>query len=136
MILSQLIDSDTDLPALARQLDIPVLAGLQHQGDLSVIPSSMASGYRSPRRGVPATGVAVLRGEAGGNTHLLLAAGPVLFEHRVASATDLDLGWLHVPDGAEAYLDHPEHGNSGIAPGRYVLRRKREQTDALRLVVD
>lgn len=29
-------------------------------------------------------------------------------------------------DGATAWLDHPEHGNTGIGPGRYVLRRKRE----------
>jgi hypothetical protein len=31
-----------------------------------------------------------------------------------------------------AYLVHPEHGGSGIAPGRYVIRRQRERSDRWR----
>jgi len=30
-----------------------------------------------------------------------------------------------------AYLIHPEHGATGIAPGRYVIRRQREQSNTL-----
>jgi hypothetical protein len=141
VILSQLLH-DGDLRALARELDVPVLSGLQHQGDVSVIPIRMATNYIKPRRPVPADGISLLQGQSDGNTHLLLASGSVLFDlwQRTSSSyidiTRLTLGCLLVGAGAEAYLDHPEHGNSGIAPGRYVLRRKREMASELRLVID
>jgi hypothetical protein len=141
VILSQLVNGSTDLRALALELDVPVVAGLQHQGDVSVVPVRMAGNYVKPRRPVPAAGVPVMPGRSNGNTHLLLAAGDVLFEHWRASASGishsrLTLGCLFVGEGAEAYLDHLEHGNSGIAPGRYVLRRKREMAGEQRLVAD
>jgi hypothetical protein len=135
MVLSDLIVSGTDLETLARKLEVPTVAGLQHQGDVSVIPAAMVDDYHAPRTPVPTTGVAVLGGDATGNTHLLLASGRVLFDPYPAMQT-LTLGSLHVTEQATAYLDHPEHGNSGIAPGRYVLRRKREQADELRMVTD
>jgi hypothetical protein len=31
-----------------------------------------------------------------------------------------------------AYLIHPEHGGSGIPPGRYIIRRQRERSGASR----
>jgi hypothetical protein len=86
----------------------------------------MVSDYGEPHSPVPASGVAVVGGESTGNTHLLLAAGRVLYDPRPSFLDDLTLGCLRVFAGATAYLDHPEHGNSGIAPGEYVLRRKRE----------
>lgn len=135
-ILSEHIDTDRTFTDLAAEWDIPAIAALQHQGDVSVVPASMAGDYRTPTTDVPRVGVAVVRGESGGNTHLLLADGPVLFDARQATVTDLTLGSLLVPDGATAWLDHPEHGNTGIAPGEYVLRRKREQADELRIVAD
>lgn len=135
-ILSELNTGTVDLAALAAQLDVPTVAGLQHQGDVSVIPASMVHDYRTPTDAVPREGVPVVRGESGGNAHLLLAEGPVLLTLRAASATDLTLGCLLVLPGATAWLDHPEHGNTGIAPGVYVLRRKREFADELRMVAD
>lgn len=141
MILSELLHGG-DLRELARELDVPVLSGLQHQGDVSVVPLRMATNYIKPRRPVPVEGVPVLQGESDGNTHLLLASGNVLFDRweRTSSSyvdiTRITLGCLLVEAGAEAYLDHPEHGNSGIAPGRYVLRRKREMASEFRLVID
>jgi hypothetical protein len=45
----------------------------------------------------------------------------------------LDLGVLTVAEGAVAYLAHPEHAYSGIAPGTYLLRRQRE-VDASRVL--
>lgn len=36
-----------------------------------------------------------------------------------------DFVW--VPSPAAAYLIHPEHGGTGIAPGRYLVRRQRER---------
>jgi hypothetical protein len=115
------------LAHLAAELDIPTIAGLQHQGDVSVIPASMASqDLLPPVTRVPAVGVAVVRGEAGGHTHLLLGSGDVRYDAHDGAADDITLGSLEVGDGATAWLDHPEHGNTGIAPGLYVLRRKRE----------
>jgi hypothetical protein len=139
--LSTLIQSDldADLSALAADLDVPVVAGLQHQGDVSVVPVSMLKGPATGVVGkqVPREGVAVVRGEAGGNTHLLLAAGKVHF-HAATTRTsnDIDLGYLMVAEGATAWLDHAEHGNTGIAPGEYMIRRKREQADMVRFVAD
>ncbi|GAA1018848.1 hypothetical protein Aple_025750 [Acrocarpospora pleiomorpha] len=126
-LLSSVRSDGADLAHLAAELDIPTIAGLQHQGDVSVIPAAMASeDHQHPMTRVPAAGVAVVRGEAGGHTHLLLASGDVRYDARDGAADDITLGSLKVGDGATAWLDHPEHGNTGIAPGRYVLRRKRE----------
>lgn len=135
-ILSEHITTDATFGELAASWDVPTVAGLQHQGDVSVIPASMVRDYRTPSKAVARNGVAVVRGESGGNTHLLLAEGDVKFDIREASATDLTLGSLDVPEGATAWLDHPEHGNTGIAPGQYVIRRKREQAEELRMVAD
>jgi hypothetical protein len=126
-LLSSVRSDGVDLAHLAAELDIPTIAGLQHQGDVSVIPAAMAAeDHRRPMTPVPAAGIAVVRGEAGGHTHLLLASGDVRYDSRDGAADDFTLGSLEVGDGATAWLDHPEHGNTGIAPGRYVLRRKRE----------
>src|SRR4051794_23044098 len=125
MILSELIADGTDLRSLARQFEVPVVDGLQHQGDVSVVPARMVDDYTRPRVPVPAAGVSLLRGESSGNTHRLLAGGEVWYErawHFVSDESVLTLGCLLVGGDAEAYLDHPEHGNSGIAPGAYVLR--------------
>lgn len=135
-ILSDHVNTDQAFTDLAAEWDVPTVTGLQHQGDVSVVPAGMVGDYQAPTIKVPRAGVAVVRGESGGNIHRLLADGDVLFDARTASATDLTLGSLHVPDGATAWLDHPEHGNTGIAPGDYVLRRKREQAEELRMVAD
>lgn len=129
------------LEHLDRQVSIPVLDGFQCQGDVAIIPTSflpqeefqraekpMAKGGRFP----------VVRGESGGNTHMLLAAdGEVSYvEHKSRDERELNLGYLTVAEGATAYLAHPEHGYNGVGPGTYVLRRQREQADEIRLVAD
>lgn len=113
---------------LDRDALVPVLSGVQFQGDVAVVPAS--------RKGigpVPVEGVAVVRGENGGNTHLLLADGDVKW---TAREEGLVLGFLTVAEGATAYLAHPEHAFSGIGPGTYELRRQREQADVIRMVQD
>jgi hypothetical protein len=117
---------------LDRQSMVPVLSGLQFQGDVAVVPRAWAAAV-SP---VPPLGVPVVRGESGGNTHLLLADGAVAFDSRTPRNDDLLLGVVTVAEGATAYLAHPEHAYTGIAPGTYELRRQREQADAVRLVAD
>jgi len=112
---------------------VPVHTGLQRQGDVLIVPTLALWAATTP---VPAAGVPVVRGEAGGNTHAIVADGPVFCDTRQASTTDLTLATLTVPDGSVAYLAHPEHAYTGIGPGTYTLRRQREQADELRIVAD
>ena len=116
---------------LARDLVIPVLTGMQRQGDVLLLPTDEARATTP----VPPEGVPVVRGENGGNTHAIVGHG-IYCDVRRASVTDLTLATLTVPDGCEAYLAHPEHGYVGIGAGTYVLRRQREQADELRMVAD
>jgi hypothetical protein len=99
-----------DPPDLAHRRDRP---GLPHQPGAE-LPACTASSRHPPS-------------ERPSEVHL---------DSQVGRASGLTLGYLYVPAGAEAYLDHPEHGNSGIAPGRYALRRERETTGEIRLVHD
>lgn len=138
--LAELIDRHgiDVLEHLDRQASVPILSGLQAQGDVAVVPAAMVRGLTPASKPVPASGVPVVRGEAGGNTHLLLAEGDVRFD-AVSIGRDpleLALGTLTVAESATAYLAHPEHAYTGIAPGTYQLRRQREQGDEIRLVQD
>lgn len=122
------------LDHLDRQVTIPVVAGLQAQGDVIVIPRRKGKGATIA---VPPAGIAVVRGESGGNTHLLVADGPCTW--RATTSTDarnLSLGMVTVPEGSTAFLLHPEHGGTGLAPGSYEIRRQREQADEIRVVAD
>jgi hypothetical protein len=115
-------------------IDIPVLAGVQRQGDVLVRPAELKLGKKTP---VPASGFAVVRGESGGNTHTIYAAdGPVYCDTEAGSAWDLRVAVLSVPEGSTAYLGHPEHGYMGIAPGDYEIRRQREMAEEIRMVAD
>ncbi len=99
---------------LDRSLTIPVLHGLQAQGDLLVMPVFLVES--TDWRPVPREGLVLLGGV---HPHVLVAdPGACL--------------WTDGPDGrafdatAPVYLMHPEHGATGLAPGRYVTRRQRE----------
>lgn len=114
-------------------IDIPVLAGVQRQGDVIVLPRI---GILATTR-VAAAGTPVVRGESGGNTHAIYAAdGPVYCDVAAGSARDLRVALLSVPEGSTAYLGHPEHGYMGIAPGSYEIRRQREMAEEIRMVAD
>lgn len=114
---------------LVRDLEIPVLAGVQCQGDLIIVPASVAGRvYPAADRPVPAQGVELLRGQ---HPHVLVA-DPGTCRVRFLSGQDLAV----VDADAAVYLLHPEHGGMGLAPGRYVVRRQREQADEQRLVAD
>lgn len=120
---------------LEADAEVPVIAGLQFQGDLAVVPLA-GRGVAVPNIvPVPPQGVEVVRGESGGHTHLLIGEG-VSWAPIEARGDSLDLGALVVADGSVAYLLHEEHGASGIAPGRYVIRRQREQAEQVRRVAD
>lgn len=113
-------------------LEIPVLAGIQRQGDVLVRPADVTA-----KTAVPAAGTPVVRGENGGNTHAIYAAdGDVFCDVSASSVRDLRVATLTVPEGSTAYLGHPEHGYQGIAPGSYEIRRQREQAEEMRMVAD
>jgi len=125
---------DVTIPShLEAQAEVPILSGLQFQGDVAIIPRR--KGKTANPSPVPAEGVPVVRGENGGHTHLLVAAGPVSWSP-TTTATGQTLGTVGVPEGSTAFLLHPEHGAMGLAPGSYELRRQREQAEEIRLVAD
>lgn len=120
------------LDHLERETAIAVLDGVQAQGDLLVVPFGLLTDTRFPDTGwsdVPAKGVEVIRGAAGANPHVLVAdPGTCRWSTRILDPQGLGLGCLET--SGPAYLLHPEHGGSGIAPGRYLIRRQREVMSA------
>lgn len=141
------------LPAhLIADAEVPMLAGVQAQGDLLVVPWATApadpiaalrhanrqSGMwhtRDPRV-VPVEGVRVVGG-LGENAHILhrgfespdVVYAPVS-RTRYYEALGLGgqtVGCILVPEGQTAVLVHTdEHGSNGIAAGAYLVTRKRE----------
>ena len=126
---------------LEAEAEVPVLAGPQAQGDLMIVPFSLAYDGDAPDypQGVilPADGVQVVHGEATGNTHWLHAGfnSPGVTWHRADEG--LVVGVVTVPAGQTAMLVHTdEHGANGIGPGVYEIRQKRELADEIRYVED
>lgn len=107
-------------------LEVPVLTGLQRQGDVLVVPvkTRQDSGEL-----VPSQGVTVVKGEtSGGNAHILHALdGECYWQPSSDAATGLAQGWLTVPAGASATMIHTqEHNVLACGPGVYEVRRERE----------
>lgn len=122
------------LAHLDRQVTIPVHTDLQVQGDVAIVPTDTRDLATTP---VPEEGVAVVRGESGGNTHALHADGGVVyFDANTPTGDNLVLGVMTVPAGSTAYLIHPEHGAMAAGPGTFELRRQREQAEEIALVAD
>lgn len=130
------------LDHLEREVTIPVIDGLQAQGDLIVVPHDLVSHavliWSDAWRDVPAEGIELLRGAAGGNPHTLVAdQGTCQWTTSIRDTLWLAIGVLRTT--APAYLLHPEHGATGLTPGTYVIRRQREYnrlTRQHRLVAD
>ncbi|MBA9004824.1 hypothetical protein [Thermomonospora cellulosilytica] len=117
------------LDHLEREVTVPVIDGLQAQGDLIVIPRALVPEVTvrdtADWRRVPPSGLELLRSASGGNPHTLVAdAGTCRWTTDFWDVERLALGVLQT--SAPAYLVHPEHGGTGIAPGAYVVRRQRE----------
>lgn len=117
------------------EITVPVLSGPQRQGDIGIFPREpLTVAERSQAVTVPPEGIAVVRGEATGNTHMLSADGVVLWLEKDAG---LLVGIVEVPEGSTGYLIHTdEHGANGVAPGCYRIHGKREQADEIRRVAD
>ena len=116
---------------LDQEVSVPVIDGMQAQGDLLVIPYPIVAEVVTPgpwtrSENVPLSGVELLRSAAGGNPHSLVAdEGMCMWSTPVNDPRRLALGILDTR--VTAYLIHPEHGATGIAPGRYVIGRQRER---------
>ncbi|GAA2727813.1 hypothetical protein [Actinocorallia aurantiaca] len=124
------------LDHLEQEVTIPVLDGIQAQGDLLVIPLPVVADVVSIRAdvrwtGVPAGGVELLRGAAGGNPHTLVA-DPLTCRWTTSINDRLGLALGLFEASEPVYLLHPEHGATGFVPGTYVVRRQREQVAAAR----
>lgn len=124
------------LDHLQADIEVPVHAGMQAQGDLFIIPvpSHRVNKAHAARSPVPAEGIAVIEALGSGHEHRLFASasGTAFFVPETGTGQDIGLLVCMNP----AYLLHPEHGATGVAPGSYVLRRQREQADEERLVAD
>lgn len=116
---------------LDKEISVPVVNGSQAQGDLIVVPLAVLAGIvvtteRTRHETVPLSGIELLRSAAGGNPHSLVADGRgCTWSSPVHDVRRLALGILS--NSETAYLIHPEHGATGIAPGRYVIGRQRER---------
>jgi len=124
---------------LEAALEIPVHAGIQFQGDVAIIPleevDATVSWQPSSLRPVGPAGVEVIEGGNGAHAHLLVAdPGAAKWTADVTDSEGLAIGVLDA--FTPVHLLHAEHGGTGIAPGRYLLRRQREQADEQRLVAD
>jgi hypothetical protein len=62
-----------------------------------------------------------------------LVADPGTCEWTMAVDDRLRLALGAFRTTAVAYLLHPEHGGSGVAPGKYVVRRQRERAQSRRV---
>ena|ERR1700733_10363278 len=125
------------LEHLEADAEIPVNDGLQAQGDLFIVPRpELAGTTRDGSAGgtIPAAGIAVIEAIGGGHEHRLFASVPGTAFWTDSGRIGQSIGILECTE--PAYVIHPEHGATGIAPGTYELRRQREQADEERLVAD
>lgn len=118
------------LDHLERHITVPVVDDLQAQGDLIIIPADMlatvAAAPTARWQDVPAAGVELVRGAAGNNPHTLTAdAGTCRWTPGVSDRLGLTIA--AITNTAPAYLIHPEHGATGIAPGHWYIRRQQER---------
>ncbi|MDT7786075.1 MAG: hypothetical protein QOF58_4494 [Pseudonocardiales bacterium] len=124
MNLAELVDrtSVDALDHLERESTIPVVDGLQAQGDLIVIPFAMLADApdQNTSRWVPAEGIHLIAGEDGRNPHVLVA-DPGTCTWSAAEEQDVAV----IENTEPVYLLHPEHGGTGIAPGEWLVRRQR-----------
>lgn len=114
---------------LEAQAEVPVLTGVQRQGDLLIVPCEGAQGLSR----VPMEGIQVVHGEATGNTHWLHNGfGSTVYWGFADSFRDHPvIGRLRVPEGQTAMLIHTdEHGANGIGPGTYEIRQRRQVTES------
>lgn len=125
---------------LVADAEVPVLTGVQAQGDLVIVPIDSTSATLGP---VPVEGVQVVTGEDTGNTHWLhrgFDSQGVEFarvDGTVHAGSDLAVVVVRVPEGQTAELIHTdEHGANAMGPGLYAIHGKRELREEITRVQD
>lgn len=118
---------------LDRDLEIPVQAGLQAQGDLFIIPADLEI-VELEGAAVPPAGIPVIEAVGGGHEHRLFAGQPGTALFTPTGPGSQNIGFLQCTE--PAYVAHPEHAYTGIAPGSYILRRQREAAGRDQFVAD
>ncbi len=139
--LTELVEFTFD-PHLVPDDPTPVLTEPQAQGDIYILPVAgtlhgVAGVY--PARGEASplgSGFDIIEGQGIRNPHTLRSFDDGVTVTAGTAGYPFDVATLTVPDGAAAFLLHPEHGANGIGPGVYVLRRQREQAEEVRAVAD
>lgn len=120
---------------LVADAEVPVLTGVQAQGDLLIVPArDVADIDWQP---IPDSGIQVVSGEATGNTHWLHRGfdSPSVMWARLDEG--LSVAAVYVPEGESAELIHSdEHGCNAMGAGVYVIRGKREWGTQIRRVAD
>lgn len=141
--MTSTITVDAVLAELDASVTVPVHTGLpQPQGDIMLVPADgLVPDATTP---LPTQGVPLVRGQ-GGHVHLLLGRGVCWAPGRDGAQT---VGTVTVLPGGVAYLAHgdgtptsalsrdADHDLVAAGPGTYVVRRQREQADAIRMVAD
>ena len=129
--LGELLDQHqaSVLDYLDRQAEIPTVTRAAMQGDISFLRVGDAAATTP----IPAAGIVVATGR-GGHDHRILPTG--FLDLAPAGSDPLTLGTLTVPEGAQAFILHDEHGGLAFAPGTYRIGRQREQADEIRNVED
>lgn len=127
----------TPLDHLELDAEIPVLSGLQAQGDLLIDPdlSAVSVAADAVWRPVGRAGVVLLKGQADGNPHAVVA-DPDTCRVTFDVTGDDGLAVAVVETTQPCWLLHPQHGGNGLAEGSYLIRRQREWAREQRLVAD
>lgn len=133
MSMTRLADRWGVLPEhLLDDVEVPVLSGLQCQGDVAFLPDDGMTVRAGEFRQLPADGLVLVDGT---HEHRLVADPGVC---RVAAAVSdpEGLAVAVIDCDAPVYVSHAEHAAVGLAAGRWVVRRTREQANMIRLVHD
>src|SRR3990172_6444739 len=94
-------------PDLAADAEVPVTSEPQRQGDVIIVPQQAIPMHLPDPIAVPPEGIAIVRGEATGNTHMLHVDGAAhWWPHDATDPSDVLLGHLTVGDDATAWLIH------------------------------
>ena len=115
--------------------EIPISDGLVAQGDVMFIPMRLAveNGVDEPDTWEPVTGETTL--VEGVHAHVLVAGpGDCRISRQVTDSEALTIAVVDV--ARPVHVLHAEHGAVALAPGKWAVRRTREQADMIRMVED
>jgi hypothetical protein len=131
----------TTLGELLTRYDVTVLDHLDCQAAIPIVTRSAAQGdisflkvtTKPATTPVPPGGVVLAEGREG-HAHRLMPGA--FFDRAPSRPGSLVIGTMTVPDGAEGYVAHDEHGFMGFAPGTYQVGGQREYAGEWRAVAD